>query len=82
MNTTITIKKELKLKLDAIGKKSESYNDVIERLCQSYDSTERYAVQKHAMNLLEDANPYHKKLLKQVAEGKSKSWEEIKREIE
>lgn len=82
MNTTITIKKELKLKLDTIGKKSESYNDIIERLCNSYEATERYAVRKHAANLLKDANPYHKKLLKEVAEGRSKSWEEVKRELE
>jgi predicted CopG family antitoxin len=84
MNTTITIKKEVKAKLDEIGKKSESYNDVIERLCSEYERAERYAIQNYAINMLKEPslNEYNKKLLKQIADGKSKSWDEVKRELE
>ncbi|MFT4312711.1 MAG: hypothetical protein ACMXYF_05790 [Candidatus Woesearchaeota archaeon] len=87
MNTTITIKKELKAKLDEIGLKSESYNDIIERLYASYEKNQTYVLKKYASKLLTlhesstKADTYHRKILEKVASGESKSWDQIKREL-
>jgi hypothetical protein len=87
MDTTVTIKKDLKAKLDTIGLKSESYNDIIEKLYNKFLQTEREAVQKHAKKLLilhdskSTADTYHRKILEDVASGNSRSWNEVKKEL-
>ena len=87
MSTTITIRKELKSQLDEIGRKTESYNDIIQRIVDEHDHSQSYAVRAHAKKLLtlhekpSQANEYHRQMLQKVANGESKSWDEVKREL-
>jgi predicted CopG family antitoxin len=85
MNTTITISKELKEKLDSIGLKSESYNDIVSRLHDVYMQSQRQTVQLFVRETLakygSEMSPIKKKMLQQVANGNSRPWSEVKKEL-
>jgi hypothetical protein len=88
MNTTITISKQLKEKLDGVGTKKDSYNDIVTKLYEFYFENERMRfrsficekAEKYGKSNNEISN-FHKKILKDVADGKSKSWDEVKHEL-
>lgn len=88
MKTTITIDKNVKDILDEISIKSESYNDIIKRLVETYFSLERETVRKKAEKLVQlyslstdPKDKAHALILQDVAKGESLSWETLKKEL-
>jgi hypothetical protein len=86
MNTTITISKELKANLDMIGLKSESYNDIVQKLYDHYHKQYRKPLASFVHEQLTayetELTPVKKAMLREIAKGNSKPWSEVKQHLE